>query len=205
MKTANNKRNEKYPCVFKLDVSGEPLKAVPGKSRGNYTGILFNGDCKVYCKATVRALKAIKADRALIKAVKSAKGDLEISRLLIEANQFDVLVEVFNVTDAHTAINDYIDYGYEAIVAEFSGYAKNYKPHIDTDKASDIIALIKSIDDEIKEKSAKACDELKKFHLEVAKPIIDKYHVACIKMIARLEEEAQTYRKEIEELEKLLS
>ena len=93
------KNEKKYPCIVNRS----------GQAPREYIGIMYNGDQGVYKRTTIKALKNSGASKACIDAVKAADGDLEISKILIESDQMDVLVDVFNTTDSSTAVWDYVD------------------------------------------------------------------------------------------------
>lgn len=116
----NYENVEKYPAVGRLNLrTGEVERMPKGKHNGEYTGILYNGDCRVYKKPVLHQLKHMKCDTDVIKKVKKSRGDLEIARILIEANLMNVLVHVFNACDASVSVSDYIDEEYEKVIQEF--------------------------------------------------------------------------------------
>lgn len=78
------------------------------KIPSDYVSILVNGDQGIYANATIEALTQSGAKKPLVDAVKNAGCDLEISQILIMADRFDILVDVFKGTDSYTAMEDYI-------------------------------------------------------------------------------------------------
>ena len=122
----NYENVEKYPAVGRLNLrTGEVERMPKGKHNGEYTGILYNGDCRVYKKPVLHQLKHMKCDTDVIKKVKKSRGDLEIARILIEANLMNVLVHVFNACDASVSVSDYIDEEYEKVIQEFRTWGDN--------------------------------------------------------------------------------
>lgn len=183
-----------------VNVQGGLVKNVIKKNSEGYVGILFNGDCNIYRKATLKALKARKADKEIISEVKDSNGDLEISKILIDADMYDILVSVFSTVDAKTAVNDYLDCGYQAIVAKFNEYKKNFKPEFD--KSEDVNEVIQRIDAEINDKCSEVAAELEKFHSETAKTVLEKFHKACRERLVKIEEEIvklEAHQKALEE------
>lgn len=194
--------NEKYPCIINRS----------GKSPKEYIGIMFNGDQGVYRKETAKFLKKSGASKELIKAVKAAKGDLELSRILIEANQYDALVNVFNSTDSRTAILDYLDELYQGVVGgakigfshleeEISKVASKLNKNADS---SDIDAAIAEFDKSIQARAELACKKLETIHNETAKNVIEKYHAACERKLKKLKEEIQAIQDEKERLGQII-
>ena len=69
----------------------------------------------------MKALKKAGASKECISAVKATDGDLAIAKILIEADLFDILLEVFNSSDSRTVVMDYIENLYYSVVDEAKG------------------------------------------------------------------------------------
>ena len=175
---------KKYPC------SVNRSEQVPN----HYSGIMFNGDQDVYRKAIVNALKKAGVEEALITAVKTAEGDLAISKILIEADQFDVLVNVFDGTDARTAVFYYVKSLRDNVVDEFKADLVNIKSDFskivkNLDKNPDIDAALTGIDRCINECYATAFKKFDAIDEDIAKSVFQKYHEACAKKLRKPNEE----------------
>ncbi len=179
----NNEK--KYPCI--VNTSGQAPK--------EYIGIMFNGDQGVYRKATVKALKRAGASKKHISAVKAANGDLAIAKILIEADLYDVLVEVFSTVDSRTVVMDYIDNLYFGVVESVSDFSDIkvdfFKTVSQLGKEPDIDAVIAEVDENIEDRVAVACKKLKDIHEETAKTVLEKYHKACKERLKKMREEIQ--------------
>lgn len=191
---------QKYPCI--VNRSGMIPK--------EYIGIMFNGDCGVYRKETVKALKKFGASKELIRAVKAADGDLAISTILIEADQFDVLVNVFNDTDSRTAVLDYMDELYQSVVSEakndFSSMEKDFSKMLShLGENPDIDAIIKATDEEIDTQTEELVKKMISIHDETGKSVIRKYHEACERKLKKLKEEIQKIEDEQQRLKAVIS
>lgn len=174
-----------------------------------YIGIMYNGDQRVYRKATVKALKKEGAEKSLIKAVKAADGDLAISRTLIEADRFDILVDVFTPTDARTAVWDYIESSRDDIVNDFKDDMSNLEKSIaktasNLSKDADHAVVLDEIDKSIDEQCEAALEKLGVCN-ETAKEVLRKYHEACVNKLKELNKERQKLLAEKKRLEALLS
>ena len=92
----NNEQS--YPCVVNKSekVSNANIESI------------FEGDLDMYRQKTIKALKKSGNSKELIKAVKTADGVLEISSFLMEADRFDILVEVFNESACSIFIHEYV-------------------------------------------------------------------------------------------------
>lgn len=190
---------QKYPCIE--NTNGEASK--------EYIGILFNGDQGVYRKETIKFLKKLRASKDLISAVKAADGDLTISKILIEAEQFDVLVNVFNGTDSRTVILDYLDELYQGAVKEteitLSCMEEEFSNTVSQlGKNSDINDTIAVIDKSIEEQTEVVCKKLEYIHNKTAKSVIEKYHEACKRKLKKLKEEIQKIQDEKKRLEAII-
>lgn len=180
-----------------------------GIHENHYIGIFYNGDQRVYRKATVKALKKSGAEKKLIKAVKAADGDLKISRLLIEADCFDVLVDVYSYTDARTAIWDYIENILGEVVDEYSEdlaeIEKSFsKSVVNLSKNADKEAVLAEIDKCIDSQCLIACEKLGLSN-EAAKEVLAKYYDACNNKLKELNKERQRILTEKKRLEGILS
>lgn len=188
----NTTKEEKYPAVGKFNpLTGEVERVVPGKNGESYTGIIFNGDCRVYKRPVVHQLKRIKCDKEIIKNIKKSRGDLEIARILIEADLMEVLVHVFNPSDARVSVSNYIDEEYQKNVQEFKSWGEN---NITADKLKDSgepwpkvlervdAEIARKVDEEIKklEETQKRCEAVHK-----------KFLAACAEELKWLEKELQ--------------
>lgn len=190
---------KKYPCIVNRS----------GKIPSKYIGIMFNGDQGVYRKATVKALKKAGVEKTLINAVKTADGDLAISKILIEADLFDVLVNVFNGTDARTAVFDFIDNLDDSVVDEFKTDLSNIEADFSKTvsqlgKDPDIDAVLAEIDKRIDERCTTACKKLTDIHEDTAKTVLVKYHEACAEKLQELNKEMQDLNDEKKRLEAII-
>ena len=190
---------KKYPCI--VNRSGQTPKY--------YIGIMFNGDQGVYRKATVKALKKSGASKTHINAVKAADGDLAISKILIEADLFDVLVDVFKDTDSRTAVLDYIDGLYSSIVDEsitdLSSITVEFsKTASSLSQTTDIHTVLTEVDKCIDEHVVSVCKKLEDIHEETAKAVLRKYHEACARKLQKLEKEIQDMKDEKKRLEAII-
>ena len=191
------KNEKKYPCI------------VNKNAQNKYIGIMFNGDQGIYRKETVRALKKAGVQKELIKDVKKADGDLTISRILIKADLYDVLVNVFNCMDARTAILDYIDSLDEGVVNKFKSDLSDLEGDLSKmtsvlNKEPDLEFMLFAIDKRISDKCITACESLMTIHQEITKAVITKYQEACKRKLQRLNEEIQSIQEETEKLERLI-
>lgn len=189
-------KNEKYPCIFSK--SGQLPK--------EYIGIMYNGDQGVYRKATIKALKKAEASKEIIKAVKAAEGDLETSKILIEANLFDILVDVFNISDSRTAVWDYIDNLYQSVVddadTEFSDIITDFKKSVsELGEEPDIPAILAEFDETVQKRSEELCQKLFDMHEETAITVLQKYREACKKRLEKLRKKIQAIQEEKARLE----
>lgn len=155
---------KKYPCI--VNRSGQAPK--------EYIGIMFNGDQGVYRKATVKALKKDGASKECISAVKAADGDLAIAKILIEADLFDILLEVFNSSDSRTVVMDYIENLYYSVVDEAKGDFSDIESYFSKTvsqlgKDPDIHAVIAEVDDAIQERVEVLCKRLMTFTKKLPK------------------------------------
>lgn len=190
---------KKYPSIVNRS----------GQAPREYIGIMFNGDQGVYRKATVKALKKYGASKANINAVKAADGDLAISRILIEADLFDVLVDVFNDMDSRTVVLDYIDSLYSSIVDEFkadsSSIEVNFSKTVSQlSKAPDIHAIIAETDKSIDERAVSAYKKLEDIHEGTAKAVLEKYREACARKLKKLEKEIHDIQDEQKRMESII-
>lgn len=191
-------KNE-YPCIINRS------QIAPK----DYIGIMYNGDQGVYRKATVKALKKAGTSKECIKAVRAADGDLEISKILIEADLFDILVDVFNLSDSRTAVFDYIDNLYLSIVDEAEVEFANFE--IDFSKTvsqlgenPDISKVLSKVDGEIQNRTEVLCEKLEDIHQTTARTILEKFQEACKRKLAKLKKELQEVQEEKRRLEKML-
>jgi hypothetical protein len=192
-------KNEKYPCIFSK--SGQLPK--------EYIGIMYNGDQGVYRKATIKALKKAGESKEIIKAVKAADGDLETSKILIEADLFDILVDVFNISDSRTAVWDYIDNLYQSVVdeanTEFSSITADFTKLVsELDGEPDIQAILAENDKTIVNRTEELLKKLFDLHEETAKTVYQKYQEALKKHLDKLKKELQAIRAEKARLEALI-
>lgn len=193
----NNEK--KYPCI--INRSGYVPK--------EYIGIMFNGDQGVYRKATIKALKKAGESKERINAVKATDGDLEISKILIEADLYDILVEVFNPVDSRTAVMDYIDNLYSSVVGEskatFSKVEFDFSKTVSQlGKDPDIHAVITEVDETIENRAEDFYKRLEDIHEETAKTILEKYHEACKRKLEKLKKEIWEIEEEQERLKAII-
>ena len=195
--------------IMKKKSKNRSIENKGGIHRNHYIGIFYNGDQRVYRKATVRALKKGGDKKTLIKAVKAADGDLEISRLLIEADRFDVLVDVFSHTDARTAVWDYIENILGDVVDEYSSDLANIEKSFsetirnfseDADKEAVLAEYDKCIDNQC----LLVCKELGITN-DAAKEVLKKYQVACTNKLKEINKERQRLIAEKKRLEAIIS
>lgn len=190
---------KKYPCI--VNRSGQAPK--------EYIGIMFNGDQGVYRKATVKALKKAGASKECISAVKAADGDLAIAKILIEADLFDVLLEVFNSSDSRTVVMDYIENLYYSVVDEAksdfsdieSGFSKTVG-QLGTDP--DIKAVIAEVDDTIQKRMEVLCKKAHDIHEGTAKTVLEKYNEARKRKIEKLKKEIRTLQEEQDKMNAII-
>ena len=191
------KNEKKYPCIVNRS----------GQAPREYIGIMYNGDQGVYKRATIKALKNSGASKACIDAVKAADGDLEISKILIESDQMDVLVDVFNTTDSSTAVWDYVDELYSSVAdVDTEALASKLvsKAVSRLGKDANIKDVLAEVDRAIIEQTDKMLDELKERHEKNAKIVLKKFQEARKKKLQRLKEEIQAIQEEKKRLEELM-
>ena len=191
------KDEKKYPCIVNRS----------GQAPREYIGIMYNGDQGVYKRATIKALKNSGASKACIDAVKAADGDLEISKILIESDQMDVLVDVFNTTDSSTAVWDYVDELYSSVAdVDTEALASKLvsKAVSRLGKDANIKDVLAEVDKAIIEQTDKMLDELKERHEKNAKIVLKKFQEARKKKLQRLKEEIQAIQEEKKRLEELM-
>ena len=188
--------SNKYPAVV--------------KRTKEYIGIIFNGDMGVYRKDTIKALKKEKDEKSkrLLKAVKAAEGDIEIGRALIEADRYDILVDVFNGTDCRTVIIDYLEYKYQLLLKkhkrvmnerleEINNVVNESRNQVNWER------ILRKLDKQVDNDKHDAMDELEKIHKETACKIFAKYHAVLDKKLRKLktmQEELQVVQDELEEM-----
>ena len=190
---------KKYPCI--VNRSGQAPK--------EYIGIMFNGDQGVYRKATVKALKKAGASKECISAVKAADGDLAIAKILIEADLFDILLEVFNSSDSRTVVMDYIENLYYSVVDEANGdfsdiesYFSKTVGQLGTDP--DIKAVIAEVDDTIQKRMEVLCKKAHDIHEGTAKTVLEKYNEARKRKIEKLKKEIRTLQEEQDKMNAII-
>lgn len=190
---------KKYPCI--VNRSGQAPK--------EYIGIMFNGDQGVYRKATVKALKKAGASKECISAVKAADGDLAIAKILIEADLFDILLEVFNSSDSRTVVMDYIENLYYSVVDEAKGdfsdiesYFSKTVGQLGTDP--DIKAVIAEVDDTIQKRMEVLCKKAHDIHEGTAKTVLEKYNEARKRKIEKLKKEIRTLQEEQDKMNAII-
>lgn len=190
---------KKYPCI--VNRSGQAPK--------EYIGIMFNGDQGVYRKATVKALKKAGTSKECISAVKAADGDLAIAKILIEADLFDVLLEVFNSSDSRTVVMDYIENLYYSVVDEaksdFSDIESSFSKtvgQLGTDP--DIKAVIAEVDDTIQKRMEVLCKKAHDIHEGTAKTVLEKYNEARKRKIEKLKKEIRTLQEEQDKMNAII-
>lgn len=190
---------KKYPCI--VNRSGQAPK--------EYIGIMFNGDQGVYRKATVKALKKAGASKECISAVKAADGDLAIAKILIEADLFDILLEVFNSSDSRTVVMDYIENLYYSVVDEAKGdfsdiesYFSKAVGQLGTDP--DIKAVIAEVDDTIQKRMEVLCKKAHDIHEGTAKTVLEKYNEARKRKIEKLKKEIRTLQEEQDKMNAII-
>lgn len=201
----NYEKVEKYPAVGRLNLkTGEVERMAPGKHNGVYTGILYNGDCRVYKKPVLHQLKHMKCDTDVIKKVKKSRGDLEIARILIEADLMNVLVHVFNACDASVSVSDYIDEEYEKVIQEFRTWGdNNITPEKICNSDEPWQETIGKIDAEIAKKADAGIEKLAEVK-ERCDAVREKFSVARAEELKRLEKELQNLRMEKEAIKEKL-
>lgn len=175
-----------------------------------YIGIIFNGDRGVYRKDTIKALKKEKDEKSkkLLKAVKAAEGDIEISRLLIEADRYDILVDVFNSTDCRTVIIDYLDNKYQLSLKKHKRVMNKHLEETnrvvkDSGKQVNWERILQELDEQIENDTHEAMEELKKLHNETANEVFAKYQAALdkkLKELKAMQEELKGVQDELEEM-----
>lgn len=190
---------KKYPCI--VNRSGQAPK--------EYIGIMFNGDQGVYRKATVKALKKAGASKECISAVKAADGDLAIAKILIEADLFDILLEVFNSSDSRTVVMDYIENLYYSVVDEAKGDFSDIESYFSKTvsqlgKDPDIHAVIAEVDDAIQERVEVLCKKAHDIHEETAKTVLEKYNEARKRKIEKLKKEIRTLQEEQDKMNAII-
>lgn len=190
---------KKYPCI--VNRSGQAPK--------EYIGIMFNGDQGVYRKATVKALKKAGASKECISAVKAADGDLAIAKILIEADLFDILLEVFNSSDSRTVVMDYIENLYYSVVDEAKGDFSDIESHFSKTvsqlgKDPDIHAVIAEVDEAIQERVEVLCKKAHDIHEETAKTVLEKYNEARKRKIEKLKKEIRTLQEEQDKMNAII-
>lgn len=190
---------KKYPCI--VNRSGQAPK--------EYIGIMFNGDQGVYRKATVKALKKAGASKECISAVKAADGDLAIAKILIEADLFDILLEVFNSSDSRTVVMDYIENLYYSVVDEANGDFSDIESYFSKTvsqlgKDPDIHAVIAEVDDAIQERVEVLCKKAHDIHEETAKTVLEKYNEARKRKIEKLKKEIRTLQEEQDKMNAII-
>lgn len=190
---------KKYLCI--VNRSGQAPK--------EYIGIMFNGDQGVYRKATVKALKKAGASKECISAVKAADGDLAIAKILIEADLFDILLEVFNSSDSRTVVMDYIENLYYSVVDEAKGdfsdiesYFSKTVGQLGTDP--DIKAVIAEVDDTIQKRMEVLCKKAHDIHEGTAKTVLEKYNEARKRKIEKLKKEIRTLQEEQDKMNAII-
>lgn len=190
---------KKYPCI--VNRSGQAPK--------EYIGIMFNGDQGVYRKATVKALKKAGASKECISAVKAADGDLAIAKILIEADLFDILLEVFNSSDSRTVVMDYIENLYYSVVDEAKGdfsdiesYFSKTVGQLGTDP--DIKAVIAEVDDTIQKRMEVLCKKAHDIHEGTAKTVLEKYNEARKRKIEKLKKKIRTLQEEQDKMNAII-
>lgn len=191
--------SSKYPTA--VNKAGAPKE---------YIGIVFNGDVQVYRKATLKALKKEKGKESekLIKEVKAAEGDLEISKLLIEADRYDILIDVFNATDCRTAIFDYIANKYQSVADRqrtmMEKHVEKMVRIVETyGKDADSERLLEEIDRQIDQDTCEALEELKILHEDTASQVFTKYHdalVAKLEELRKMQKEFELMQEDLEEM-----
>lgn len=190
---------KKYPCI--VNRSGQAPK--------EYIGIMFNGDQGVYRKATVKALKKAGASKECISAVKAADGDLAIAKILIEADLFDILLEVFNSSDSRTVVMDYIENLYYSVVDEAKGDFSDIESHFSKTvsqlgKDPDIHAVIAEVDEAIQERVEVLCKKAHDIHEETAKTVLEKYNEARKRKIEKLKKEIRKLQEEQDKMNAII-
>lgn len=190
---------KKYPCI--VNRSGQAPK--------EYIGIMFNGDQGVYRKATVKALKNAGASKECISAVKAADGDLAIAKILIEADLFDILLEVFNSSDSRTVVMDYIENLYYSVVDEAKGNFSDIESYFSKTvsqlgKEPDIHAVITEVDEAIQERVEILCKKAHDIHEENAKTVLEKFHEARKRKLEKLKKEIQTLQEEQDKMARII-
>lgn len=190
---------EKYPSI--VNKSGQ----IPQE----YIGIIFNGDRGIYRKKVLKALRRSKAPKELLKAAKTAEGDLAISRCLIEADQFDVLVNIFNKMDARTAVMDYIQGLYDDAIHDTESNLCNVMTEFSNSvnksaKTQDIDTVLADIDKKIENQIEAACKKVTDIHTKTAKEILTKYHEACERKLEKIRKEIQDIQAEQRRLEEII-
>ena len=190
---------KKYPCI--VNRSGQAPK--------EYIGIMFNGDQGVYRKATVKALKKAGASNECISAVKAADGDLAIAKILIEADLFDILLEVFNSSDSRTVVMDYIENLYYSVVDEAKGDFSDIESYFSKTvsqlgKEPDIHAVITEVDEAIQERVEILCKKAHDIHEETAKTVLEKFHEARKRKLEKLKKEIQTLQEEQDKMARII-
>lgn len=191
---------KKYPCI--VNRSGQAPK--------EYIGIMFNGDQGVYRKATVKALKKAGASKECISAVKAADGDLAIAKILIKADLFDILVEVFNISDSRTVVMDYIENLYYSVVEEAKGDFSDIESYFSKTvsqlgKKTDIHAVIAEVDEAIHEQVEVICKKVRDIHEETAKTVLEKFYEACKRKREKLKKEIQTLQEEQDKMRLIIN
>ncbi len=180
-----------------------------GRVPSDYIGIMFNGDMGVYRKSTIKALKKRNVEKTVIKAVRAADGDLAISKILIKEDLFDVLVDIFNVTDARTAVLDYIETLDDQVADECKAELNGIKGEIanaasQVDKNSDYAAAVVKFDKKINEICDAAHEKLKSIHSSTAKEVYSKYHDACERKLKALKKQIKDMEEESKKLNAII-
>ena len=140
----------------------------------------------------------MKCDTDVIKKVKKSRGDLEIARILIEANLMNVLVHVFNACDASVSVSDYIDEEYEKVIQEFRTWGdNNITPEKICNSDEPWQETIGKIDAEIAKKADAGIEKLAEVK-ERCDAVREKFSVARAEELKRLEKELQDLRMEKE-------
>lgn len=175
-----------------------------------YIGIIFNGDRGVYRKDTIKALKKEKDEKSkkLLKAVKAAEGDIEISRLLIEADRYDILIDVFNGTDCRTVIIDYLDNKYQLSLKKHKRVMNEHLEETnrvvkDSGGQVNWERILRELDEQVDKDMNEAMEELEKLHNETASDVFAKYQAALdkkLKELKAMQEELKGVQDELEEM-----
>lgn len=133
--------------------------------------------------------------------MKATDGDLAIAKILIQADLFDILLEVFNGSDSRTVVMDYIENLYYSVVYEAKGDFSDIESYFSKTvsqlgKKPDIHAVITEVDEAIQERVEVLCKKARDIHEETAKTVLEKFHEARKRKLEKLKKEIQTLQEE---------